>query len=278
MFSKVSISVLAVLGLVFASPILLAQGSAPKFKAIPGGESSGGGGDLVARFITAMTEVIDRIDSMDQDTVEVAVLRKALENVKVVVAEELVNPRTNQPIAENYLDAYGSLGLIQIKPIWKDYLKANADGDYDAQIAHELLRAAGINDDGYKYSILELQLNRPRSRPREPGLSCVEVVVSKFGERLRGTFGDTTGDIDRSSLWPYEAGNPFKGHAIRLTAHGKRGAGYRIEVVRQYAIQDDPGSPYTIEEATYRGSLESGMILRVGMDKDRAYQISCQLN
>ncbi len=135
-----------------------------------GGIGSGGGGEIHSRFVRAMHDVVKRIEDMDQDTVETRRLRSTLRNVNVVVTSTLKDPATGRSIEDQeYLYAYGSPGLIQLKPIWKEYLDSHDAGvtRRDHDIAHELFRATGINDDGYRYSITELALH-DRPRPAQP--------------------------------------------------------------------------------------------------------------
>ena len=122
---------------------------------------SGGGAEIVRNFVKKSWAVINRIDSLDQSIISIQQLERTMKSLDVVVRPILLDPKTGEAIPDQkYLYAYGSPGLIQLKPIWAEYFEQNLHLDQD--VAHELFRASGVyNDNGYRISISELRLDIP---------------------------------------------------------------------------------------------------------------------
>ena len=128
--------------------------------------TEGGGGDLEAKFLSESWRVISRIERMDQDVVDADDLFIMMDSLRVIVWDTLLDPYSGEPIRnQKNLYAYGSKGLIQIKPNW-EWKFQDPDFQIDHDIAHELLRATGLKkytDHGYRISIGKLHLERPEN-------------------------------------------------------------------------------------------------------------------
>ncbi len=126
-----------------------------------GGNTGGGGSELVSKFVMQAKELLDRIEATNPHDRDVENVRKTLhgEELKIVLRQRLLNPETNEAIPDQEkLLAWGSIGLIQLKPRdWEEaFLHAKK---MDHHIFHELCRATPeCNDEAYRLSIGKLKL------------------------------------------------------------------------------------------------------------------------
>ncbi len=163
-----------------------------------GGANGGGGSDVVAGFVDRARALIARIENASQKQINILVLKNTLSSAKIVPVVVLKDPVTQNPIADQEdLLAYGSPGLIQLKiSSWRDAFTKNSPVDH--HIIHELLRASGqYNDEGYRISIVILQLGPPK---------CL-IVSWGFGDSYQIWIGKKVADefhglfSRRTELW-----------------------------------------------------------------------------
>jgi len=140
--------------------------------ALGGTNSSGGGNELVAQFVSLATLVLNNstfMSSPDRDR-----LQATLNTVKIVSAPVLVDPVSQQPIPnQRQLLAWGSPGLIQLKEStnqqgdasWEDKVKAGRSMAH--LVIHELYRASGLVgadgrsvDDNFEITIAQYHLDK----------------------------------------------------------------------------------------------------------------------
>jgi hypothetical protein len=138
------------------------NGGATKYAIPKGGIGSGGGSKAAEYFVKGLNRVVDRVAKMNQFEVSVDRLHATLKTLKIDVVPILKDPETGEAIEnQEYLYAYGSPGYIQIKPLWESWLEGeDPQGYFHVALFHELCRAAGIQDDGYRVSISTLHLDQ----------------------------------------------------------------------------------------------------------------------
>lgn len=157
-----------------------------------GGGSTGGGDHLSGSFVRRALHVVEIIGSSSQIVVSADVLKRTIQKtLSVRVVDRLINPCTNQPITEKF-EAYACLGkivLLSTAP-WDKYL---SDDNYNYLVAHELLRAAGYDDEGYKISLATLKLggNKEEKLPANYQ-TCMKRVFQLFRDTAV-FYGETDG-------------------------------------------------------------------------------------
>ena len=132
-----------------------------------GVDSSGGGSELVATFVSIADNILSKSSFSPADH---NVLKQALLSSRIVSVKTLVDVHGNVVPEQGQMLAYSSKGLIQLKESKKgedSWARALAEKRSVAYIViHELFRASGLTnkegrsiDDTYQLSVMTYRLN-----------------------------------------------------------------------------------------------------------------------
>jgi hypothetical protein len=166
--------------------------------AFAGGQGSGGGNDIVARFTSLSNQLLDDGPFSEDDK---NLLRKALSDSHITSVPVLIDERTHKAVPnQSQLLAWASRGSIQLKESSPDPKDASFTDlifkrkPLAHELAHELFRATGLVntdqksiDENYQLSIGKYHLDQwPLYLPDQPNNGRLEPRGCPKGIILRG--------------------------------------------------------------------------------------------